>query len=138
MYHFASEVEIVGGDADEGWAVVEYLDDDDRQDVLVSELNAGNGTHEIFGRLIELDNPMMEYDEHLPLDVQPQNKSVTIRTNNGEILYESDFYQTARKASDSFDVADEADEASLCMWMAYENPKRFLYRNQDQLLTMEA
>lgn len=142
VHHYGTEVEIVGGDADEGWAVVEYPEEDTgRREVPVSELKAGDGTREIFGKLLELDNPLMDYDEHLQsgsLDVQVQKNKVTIKTINEEVIYEMDLTAVARSTKDDHMVADKGGEAFYYVKLAYEQPKRLLYKRRDALLEVEA
>lgn len=135
VHHYGEEVEIVGGSAKEGWAIIEY-DDGEITDVPLSELKAGNPTAEIYNPEVYEDG-QMDYSQHLPLKVEQGERDVRIRTNNDEILYEVDLKNIVRNSRDEYKV-DEVSMAVQWVRWAYEMPKRVLWRLQDELLEVEA
>lgn len=140
VHHYSAEVDVLGGDMDEGWAIVAFPTEDIGERVVpINELRAGQGLSEIADRIEERGDYMGEdLSVHLPLDVRLNKDRVTIVTCNGEYLLDRDMHKIARDADDTWEVSDEASDTIYWLNMAHEQPKMFIMKNYDELVEVEA
>lgn len=128
--HYSTEVDVLGGDVDEGWAIVAFPTEDTGERVVpISELNADDALEEIIEHIEKRADYMgQDLSIHLPLQVRLNKDRVRILTNNGEYLLDRDMHQVARDAEDRWEVGDTASDTIYWLNMAHEQPKKFVMK----------
>ena len=134
VYHAGEPVEVLGGNVDENWAIVQYLEADDEQhrDVHLREMGAEGGYEEIADAI---ERRATYLGETLPARVRvryPNNKLI-IETSGGTTLREFDFLAAEEEQDGYTFVTETVMPAIKALDMAHRQPTRVLWRNRDKL-----